>query len=1393
MQIIQQFGATVRYMAFGEMSPTVTMQNAFPEYVALANKLFFLPLGSVCGIGAVLIILVLCIVLIRRSRWRLLVVSQKCERLGSELGETTRELEHTNDLFQEAMEQHGRQLEESAAAVFKLNEQGECVNVNQAMETLSGFSKDHLLKRGLIDVVHPDDRAAVRDKWHNFASAEVPCESAYRLQREDGSIVYVAARGSVLRDKDGSVTGYFGLLMDVSEREYECQKIERAGLCHSRFFHQAADSVYELRPDEPISVDQPAEKVAELIFRQMKLVSCSSGLAAFYGRSADELSGTVLQNLPGGCGLLGNAHEIEQFVSGGLNAVGVEKVCTDCHGTPLYLRNDVVGVVEDGQLICILGAQYDLSEQKREKEQSEQQMAFFRRILNTLPGDVFVKDSRCRYLYVSGGFEDHTGIPVDDWMEKTVFEVLPAVPRDFNATSIEAMKSGAPCSKVALRPGSNEEEWVETIENPLVSNDGVIEGVVGISIDVTERAWREQALQQSESLFRYLVEQNPAGIMMADGSTRRVSYANPAFCDFFGYTEDEVRDLTVGDLHSPGSRQQVLDEWDGRARREQQFDDVLSCQRKDRSVVFADVEVSSAQLAGTEQTIGVYSNAAGRKKTEAALEQQRDALAGILRNASMLVATVDSSGRIRSANDALLELVGQDETELVGRPYADLVFKEDRERLKEAFTGRGSDRTECFEYRLLSRAGALFTVNCRIRARENTSGFTVAGLDVSELRVLEQQLREECGELRGQLKDRDSELAAAVATRQESKQLCDKLVGDLRQQEQTQEKRVQGLNDDLEACRKREAALHETVGELNRQKSELEETLETRQEELGRQTAQCCRLEDLLKTTREEFAAERETFTTESQQTISSLNEELQVRRTREEELAAECERLDGHLAEIKTSLQVRSQEMETLCSEWKAKEGELVRARDELAERTEQQSRQLEQAVSERGALDDELSELRKKASACQVQVEEKTASLRLELDEVSAREQQLTAAQAEADGQLAELKKELSERTSELMATLASCKEQGEMSSHMARMQEELDKRSAEVSALLKTRKELEDMVELEKESLAHRIRLCKEEMQENRRAQQVWQEREKELQETIQAVKGKLARREQDAAQEADARRAAEQETERLRKAVEEDGRRVCDLAEDLTVPLTPVLTLSAAVLEEPDVPKKERSRLKKINRCGQRMQSILDYQKELFRLENGGVKNTPESVDFIALLTSLVDEYTEKANEKRLFFALSRSDNLPVSVRVDPAGLRRVLDALVDHALKKTPGKGRVGLHVACEKREEGSSRIVFLLVYSSLDQDAVVTGGLFDSGGCQKSVREMNAEELPLSLTRHYAELLGGSLCLQEPSELTKRLSFSLPVVCEPDRELPEAPEPDLKSDQLEGVVSLEHR
>ncbi len=133
---------------------------------------------------------------------------------------------------------------------------------------------------GLQDMVHPEDLVHFIRTLNQVVQTAEPYKDEYRLTRTDGTIVWVAARGYVVRDADGKVVRVIGVAQDVSE----IKQAEQALRASERELRLITDAVPAF-----ISYADAGEVVR----------FCNKALATFVGLQPDELIGRPLRQLYG--------------------------------------------------------------------------------------------------------------------------------------------------------------------------------------------------------------------------------------------------------------------------------------------------------------------------------------------------------------------------------------------------------------------------------------------------------------------------------------------------------------------------------------------------------------------------------------------------------------------------------------------------------------------------------------------------------------------------------------------------------------------------------------------------------------------------------------------------------------------------------------------------------------------------------------------------------------------------------------------------------------------------------------------------------------------------------------------------------------------------------------
>ena len=90
--------------------------------------------------------------------------------------------------------------------------------------------------------------------------------------------------------------------------------------------------------------------------------------------------------------------------------------------------------------------------------------------------------------------------------------------------------------------------WAHAVTTALVDEAGELRGYIKVTQDITERRRAEEALRQSEELYRSVVTQAEENIFLVDAETKHIIEANAAFHRLLGYAPEELKRMTLYDI-----------------------------------------------------------------------------------------------------------------------------------------------------------------------------------------------------------------------------------------------------------------------------------------------------------------------------------------------------------------------------------------------------------------------------------------------------------------------------------------------------------------------------------------------------------------------------------------------------------------------------------------------------------------------------------------------------------------------------------------------------------------------------------------------------------------------------------------------------------------------------
>ena len=209
----------------------------------------------------------------------------------------------------------------------------------------------------------------------------------------------------------------------------------------------------------------------------------------------------------------------------------------------------------------------NLEHRKLQAETSDRER-FLKNILGALPELISYIDLDYRYQYANSAYQNWLSVDPNEILGKKITEIvgetvfLPAKP--YMDKALQGERQDFQLTLPYLIHGQTVSKVVQIHYIPDLQRDGKIHGFFAVLTDITPlKKAEETALEQgkkleaalkqalvSEESFRSIFENSPIGILQLDPNLRFLS-VNSAFTEFLGYSDAELKKLSVFDVTFP--------------------------------------------------------------------------------------------------------------------------------------------------------------------------------------------------------------------------------------------------------------------------------------------------------------------------------------------------------------------------------------------------------------------------------------------------------------------------------------------------------------------------------------------------------------------------------------------------------------------------------------------------------------------------------------------------------------------------------------------------------------------------------------------------------------------------------------------------------------------------
>ncbi|MCC5808172.1 MAG: hypothetical protein JJU00_17730 [Opitutales bacterium] len=236
--------------------------------------------------------------------------------------------------------------------------------------------------------------------------------------------------------------------------------------------------------------------------------------------------------------------------------------------------------------------------------------------------------------------------------------------------------------------------------------------------------------------------------------------------------------------------------------------------------------------------------------------------------------------------------------------------------------------------------------------------------------------------------------------------------------------------------------------------------------------------------------------------------------------------------------------------------------------------------------------------------------------------------------------------------------------------------------------------------------------------------------------------------------DANRLLQETIERVRAAErrENEANRaktefLASITHEIRTPLNGIIGM-ASLLEETPLSEEQQESVRTVHECGMSLLKMMNDVLDLARMEAGRLVLESSELNPARILGEVCAKYEEAARAKGLSFEWS-AEGLPDRAEGDPRRLAKVLDELLDNAVKFT-AKGEIRVTASAVFDRPDSVLLRFAVRDSGIGLSADGMERIFDAFSQldESDTRSFGGTGVGLALCRRLAALMDGSLTVE---------------------------------------------
>ena len=456
------------------------------------------------------------------------------KELKNELKIQTADLLKQKNLLEDSEVRWKFAVEGSGDGLWDWNAQTNEVYFSPRWKKMLGF-EEHEIKDSLEEWenrVHPDDLEQVYKDLTNHMEGKVESyQNEHRVLCKDGSYKWILDRGIIVqKDEEDNVLRVIGTHTDIDERKKYQEEIEKTNIKFNSIYNYSLDSI--------VLLDTESGNFSDVNLRATEL----------YGYTKDEFLNLKIINI--------EASHDEKKIK--LTQENIIKRGWDQFESKHRLKDGtIIDVHVNAVAINILNKKYlyvtfrDITKQKELEQKIILEKDFISTIIDNANSVIAVIDNEGRMFRANKYAQEFTGYTQEEIASKPYFWTR-FLPENEKEKVLDIVKNANKGKLTKFLKNSwiskDKEERIFEWSNTLVlKEDGTMNYLVKIGIDVTQKENIQKLILNKKEEFEAIFKYAEDGIVIADLEGKFLKF-NDSFKNLLGYSEEELLNKSCYEL-----------------------------------------------------------------------------------------------------------------------------------------------------------------------------------------------------------------------------------------------------------------------------------------------------------------------------------------------------------------------------------------------------------------------------------------------------------------------------------------------------------------------------------------------------------------------------------------------------------------------------------------------------------------------------------------------------------------------------------------------------------------------------------------------------------------------------------------------------------------------------